>query len=138
MWGMKEKKVKWSPDLIRGERVKRGLTQPALAKLCGCSRNSISNAERWQCSERLGRLIAEALDIEPESLMYDESKHAAPSAELAITASERSLLTGYRGLEREQKRAILRIVTDLLAGEPMAAALGKALVEFASPQPSAP
>lgn len=135
---METEHVKWNPNAIRSARVMKGMTQQQLADAIGCHRNSIMRAEDGDCSVKMGNQIAEALAVEPESLMYDEAKHATPEALLAITASERAIVTAYRGLDLSGKKLVLRLVTELAAGEDPVRALSACLQQAippATPEP---
>lgn len=127
MKGMSKEKVRFNPTAIRQARFHKGLKQQGLADLMGVSRNTIIRAEGGECSEKLGRRIADALGVLAESLMYDESKHAVPPEGLAITGAEKQLLVGFREMDLLCKKVVLRFVTEVVSGEAPVAALAMCL-----------
>ncbi|QGW66685.1 helix-turn-helix domain-containing protein [Lysobacter soli] len=94
---------------IRALREAQGLTLEALAELSGTTNQQISHLESgrrrltvdWLC--RLG----EALSCHPWALVEED----LPST--ALPPPETRLLTGFRGLRREQREAVLTIVSAL-------------------------
>lgn len=110
-------RVRYNPRAIRAARFQKGLTQDALAAAVGCARNTISRAELGEaCSDGLGLRIANALGVDPESLLYDERQHAMPPDGLALTAPEQQAIAGMRSLDVDGRRLVLHLIAELAAG----------------------
>jgi DNA-binding XRE family transcriptional regulator len=116
------------------------MSQQALADAVGVGRFTISRAENGSCSNILGKRIAQALQVLPETLLYDEKNHAIPPDGLAVTPAERQVLVGLRDLDPLGKRMVLRLVSELAAGASHMAAVASVLsmLDPAAEKPAPP
>jgi transcriptional regulator with XRE-family HTH domain len=65
-------------DAIRALRDERGLTQEALADLCGLTTNYVGDAERGERNISIRALwqLADGLDVQASQLLREAERHA--------------------------------------------------------------
>lgn len=101
---------------IREHRERRGLTQAQLAALCGANVQQLCRVELGQrpLSDRWLGLLSEALAVPKGALLLDPSTDGAapPPCDIVEDSLERMLLSFWRDLPNEGKRAVWAAIND--------------------------
>ncbi|WP_425477033.1 helix-turn-helix domain-containing protein [Cognatiluteimonas weifangensis] len=103
-------------DRIKSARERACLSQAELASQSGITQQSLSNLERGKSRSLNGDALlqmARALGCSPDWLVYGDGASSSDSA--ALREDEQLLLSIFRGLGREEKRLVVRLLRGLTA-----------------------
>lgn len=110
-------------EIIKIERMKKGMTQDELAEKVGVQKSAVAKWENGRVSEiRRSNLknLADALGINPNQLLGNDISERFEQKEPAfqidgLTESQRKLIDFAKGLTEDQADKMLRLMKSILA-----------------------
>ena len=121
-----QNKINSVADKLRYYREASALSQQQVADALGVNRSTYTKYETAQSTPKLKTIvkIATIFNVAPELLLPENNSGAAPPKQMKDTATadspiyqlskdERGLIARYRSLDKDQKREIIEMISDL-------------------------